>query len=119
MHAEAAPRVRPIAELNQLGPSEFADALRPLFEAAGPLAKALHAQRPFASYTDLIDRAESVCGRLTTVEQIEVVRAHPRLGQTADAVRQTSTLSYREQGYANEAALPPEEVQRVYAALAE
>ena len=119
MNPEAAPRLRPIAELNQLAPSEFAEALRPLFEAAGPLAEALHAERPFASYADLLDRAESVAGRLTTAAQIEVVSAHPRIGESADAVRQTSALSYREQGYANEAALPPDEVQRVYAALAD
>jgi OHCU decarboxylase len=118
LNAEPAPRLRSIAELNQLAPSEFAEALRPLFEAAGPLADALLAARPFRSYTDLLDRAESVAGRLGHTEQIEVVSAHPRIGESADTVTQTSTLSYREQGYATEAALPSDEVQRIYAALA-
>jgi OHCU decarboxylase len=119
MNPGSVPRLRPIAELNQLAPGEFADALRPLFEAAGPLASALHAERPFASYAALIERAESVAGRLTTAEQVEVVSAHPRIGEPADAVSAQSALSYREQGYANEAVLPPDEVQRVYAALAD
>jgi OHCU decarboxylase len=116
---EPAPRLRPIAELNQLAPGEFADALRPLFEAAGPLANALHAKRPFASYAELLECAESVAGRLTTAEQVEVVSAHPRIGESPDAVRVHSALSYREQGYANEAALPSDALERVYAALAE
>jgi OHCU decarboxylase len=119
MNAETGPRLRPIPELNQLAPTEFAAALRPLFEAAGPLAEALHAERPFASYAELLDRAEVVVGRLTTAAQIGVVSAHPRIGESADAVRHTSALSYREQGYDGEADLPPDEVQRVYQALAE
>jgi OHCU decarboxylase len=119
MNAETGPRLRPIAELNQLAPTEFAAALGPLFEAAGPLAEALQAERPFASYADLLERAETAAGRLTTAAQIEVVSAHPRIGESADAVRQQSALSYREQGYDDEATLPPSEVQRVYATLAE
>jgi OHCU decarboxylase len=119
MRAETTPPLRPIAILNELGQGEFADALRPLFEAAGPLAAVLHASRPFASYRDLLDRAESLARALNTAAQIEVVNAHPRIGESADTVRQTSALSYREQGYANEAALPLNEVQRVYAALAD
>ena len=119
MNDDTGPRLRPIAELNQLAPREFADALRPLFEAAGPLAAALHAQRPFASYLDLLVRAEFLAGRLTTEAQIEVVSAHPRIGESADAVRQRSVLSYREQGYDADAALPPDELQSVYETLAD
>jgi OHCU decarboxylase len=116
---DTGPRLRPIAELNQLAPSEFADALRPLFEAAGPLAARLYAERPFASYVDLLVRAEFLSRRLPTAAQIEVVSAHPRIGESADAVRQRSAFSYREQGYDAEAALPADEVQSVYEALAD
>jgi OHCU decarboxylase len=112
-------RLRPIAELNLLGLDEFATAVRPLFEAAGPLAEALHADRPFSSYANLLDRAESIADRLSPAEQIEVVSGHPRIGESAATVSQTSALSYREQGYDREAALPPDEVQRVYRDLAE
>jgi OHCU decarboxylase len=113
-----APRLRPIAELNQLALSAFAEALRPLFEAAGPLARTLHAERPFASYANLIDRAESIAARLSTADQIELISAHPRIGASAQAVRATSALSYREQGFDHETSVPPQELQGVYEELA-
>src|SRR5207249_2007084 len=97
----------------------FAQALRPLFEAAGPLAEELYAQRPFVSYSDLLDRGELAVARLSASAQIEVLNAHPRIGEAADAVRRQSALSYREQGYEQEAALPPDEVQAIYEQLAD
>jgi len=111
-------KLPPMAELNQLALSSFAEALRPLFEAAGPLARVLQGERPFGSYAELLDRAESAASRLTPADQIEVMSGHPRIGESADAVRQTSALSYREQGYDREASAPPEELQRVYGELA-
>jgi OHCU decarboxylase len=111
--------LRPLAELNELDASAFSDALQPLFEAAGPLGPALYPERPFASYEDLLDRAEAAAARLTTQAQIELVGAHPRIGEAAETVKQTSALSYREQGYDQEAARAPEDARRVYEALAE
>jgi OHCU decarboxylase len=116
--AHRAPALTPIAELNQVALGAFTDTLRPLFEAAGPLATALYAERPFASYADLLDRAESVATRLTSAEQVEAINGHPRIGENAAAVQQTSGLSYREQGYDREAAVPGEELRQVYAELA-
>jgi OHCU decarboxylase len=112
-------RLRPIALLNQLPPGEFAAAVRPLFEAAGPLEAALYAQRPYASYADLIERAESIAAQMPLEQQIEVVNAHPRIGADATVVRSQSRLSYREQGYDREVGLPADEVQRVYDTLAD
>src|ERR1700687_1035518 len=112
-------RLRPIAALNQLSPHEFAVAVRPLFEAAGPLEEALYSGRPYTSYAALIDRAESIAAQLPIAQQIEVINAHPRIGENATVVRGQSRLSYREQGYDREVGLPVQEVQRVYAALAE
>jgi 2-oxo-4-hydroxy-4-carboxy--5-ureidoimidazoline (OHCU) decarboxylase len=109
-------RVRPVAELNALREPDFGVALRPLFEAADPLARALYAQRPFASYDDLLGRAERIAQRLPPAEQIQVLNAHPRIGERPEAV---SALSYREQGYDSEARLPSGELRRVYADLAE
>jgi OHCU decarboxylase len=119
MTDETQPRLTSIAILNQLPPDEFAAALRPLFEAAGPLARALYAGRPYTSYDDLLERAESMATGLATEEQIEVVNSHPRIGENASVVRRQSSLAYREQGYDHEASLPAEDVQRTYAALAE
>jgi 2-oxo-4-hydroxy-4-carboxy-5-ureidoimidazoline decarboxylase len=91
--------LQPIAELNGLSASEFAEALKPLFEAAAPLAAALYAERPFASYADLIARAEILASGLPLAEQIEVINAHPRIGEPADRL---SDLSRREQSYHQE-----------------
>jgi len=92
----------PIGELNGLPQAEFVVALRPLFEAADPLAEALHAERPYTSYMALLDRAEALMAKLTRQQQIEVVNAHPRIGASPIEV---SEASYREQGYAAEAGL--------------
>ncbi len=114
-----APHLPPIGTLNALSSAEFAAALRPLFEAAGPLAEALYASRPYASYADAIQRAEIIADRMPIDQQIEMVNAHPRIGASASTVRAQSALSYREQGYDREARQPAAEVERVYLALAE
>ena len=105
-----------IGELNGLPPEAFAEALRPLFEAAGPLARALYAARPFASYEDLLARAEQIAQQLPPAEQVAVLNAHPRIGERPEAV---SALSYREQGYDREPGLPPDQLRQVYADLAD
>jgi len=115
--AAPAPRLLPIEALNRLPLDQFANALRPLFEAAGPLGEHLSAARPYPSYEALLARAEALVDALTPDEQIVVVNAHPRIGESAAVVRETSALSYREQGYEAEAAMAPDEVARVYADL--
>lgn len=112
------PRLVPIGELNHLAMDGFTEALRPLFEAAGPLGERLAAGRPYASYAALLDRADALVDELSPAEQVAVVNAHPRIGESAAVVRQTSALSYREQGYDAEAGLSPEELERVYTELA-
>ncbi|HEV7665210.1 MAG TPA: 2-oxo-4-hydroxy-4-carboxy-5-ureidoimidazoline decarboxylase [Chloroflexota bacterium] len=97
--------------MNGLGRDAFAEALAPLFEAAGPLADALYAARPFDSYSGLIARAEAVAAALLPAQQVEVVNAHPRIGANAQDV---SALSYREQGYAAESG---QDLTTVYVAL--
>jgi OHCU decarboxylase len=116
--AAPTPRLLPIEELNRLPIDGFVEALRPLFEAAGPLGERLAAERPYASYEALLAHADALVDALSPEEQVVVVNAHPRIGESAAVVRQTSALSYREQGYDAEAGLAPEEVERVYADLA-
>jgi len=114
MSAPPPPQLPPIEALNQLPAAAFASALRPLFEAATPLASALAAARPFASYAQLIERAERLAGQLPTSEQVELLNAHPRIGERPEVVRARSQLSFREQGYDTE---DPAQVQHVYAEL--
>jgi len=113
------PRLIPIDELNRLPAEAFAAALKPLFETAPPLAQGLAAARPFGSYGELIARAEALIAQMDEPRQIAVVNAHPRIGERAEAVRERSALSYREQGYAAEAGLDAEQVAQVYRELAE
>lgn len=84
----------PIGDLNRATADEFAAALRVLFEAAPPLSRALYAERPFASYTALIDRAEGLAAGAPEDDQIAIVNAHPRIGAPPSAL---SALSRREQ----------------------
>ena len=118
MSAAPTPRLLPIGELNRLPLGGFTEALRPLFEAAGPLGERLAAGQPYGSYATLLDRAVALVDELSPAEQVVVVNAHPRIGESAAVVRQTSALSYREQGYEAEAGFAPEELDRVYADLA-
>jgi 2-oxo-4-hydroxy-4-carboxy--5-ureidoimidazoline (OHCU) decarboxylase len=109
------PQLLSIHVLNALKPDDFGHALRPLFEAAAPLVKALYPERPFASYAALIDRAESLAiHTLPAAEQMRVVNAHPRIGETPARL---STLSLREQGDDRAAGLPPEDVEQLNARL--
>lgn len=105
------PRLLPIVEVNGLSPELFCSALTPLFESSPPLATALYAERPFADWTTLIDRAEALAATLTEAQQVAVVNAHPRVGANAADL---SVLSYREQAHASEAG---EHLDSVYAEL--
>jgi len=97
-----------IQTLNALPPEEFAEALRPLFEAAPPLAAALYAVRPFTSYPALIDTAQTLAGSMPLDDQVRVLSAHPRVGADPATL---SAASLREQGEAEPA--------QVYADLAQ
>jgi OHCU decarboxylase len=108
--------VQSISTLNDLPADQFAEALRPLFEAAPPLAEALYAARPFAFYPALIDAAELLALSMASVEQVAVLSAHPRIGADPATV---STASYREQGYATEGGMDAARLARIYSDLAD
>jgi OHCU decarboxylase len=107
--------VQPIEALNAATPGAFADGIRPLFEAAPVLARALYTRRPFASYSDLVDAAESLATAMSDADKVAVLSAHPRIGANPTTV---SAASFQEQGYSADATLAAAEVQRVYAELA-
>lgn len=105
-----------IDTLNAADPERFAEAIRPLFEAAPPLARALYAKRPFSAYADLVEVAESLALSMSDADQVAILSAHPRIGADPATV---SSASFREQGYSNESGMDPAAVQRVYAELAD
>jgi OHCU decarboxylase len=113
------PRLLPVDELNRLSREEFVQAVKPLFEAAAPLADALLAGRPYRSYEELLERTATALAMLPEDRKVEVLNAHPRIGDNVESVGRASALSYREQGYDRESALDPDELARVYRELAE
>ncbi|TPX46519.1 2-oxo-4-hydroxy-4-carboxy-5-ureidoimidazoline decarboxylase [Synchytrium endobioticum] len=88
-----------ITKLNTLARDAFLEIINILFETAPPLANALYAARPYASYEALIDQAEASIGGLSRDERIQVINAHPRIGASKATL---SALSYAEQGYASQ-----------------
>ena len=82
---------------------------RRLFENAGPLLERLQAEEPFSDGTALLARAREILNELSEAEQIEVINAHPRIGERADKV---SALSFKEQGYDRDTT-PPEALLRL------
>ncbi len=90
----------PIDELDALDADAFVRALAPLFEGAAAFAASLALDRPFGSYRALLDRARVVALVMPESEQIALLDAHPRIGASPATV---SALSYREQGYDQEA----------------
>jgi 2-oxo-4-hydroxy-4-carboxy--5-ureidoimidazoline (OHCU) decarboxylase len=107
----------PIERLNALQLDQFGAALRPLFEAAAPLASALYGERPFESYASLIERAESLAlHALPRAKQIEVLNAHPAIGERPALL---SALSFREQGYDRQSGSSAEDVEELSNRLAE
>ncbi len=105
----------PLDEVNSLPFVEFAAALTPLFETAPPLAEALYAERPFRSYDELVDTAESLAVAMADADRVAVLSAHPRIGANPATLSQAS---FREQGYSSNAAMDSAEM-RINAELAD
>ena len=80
-----------------------------LFENAGPLLDRLGAEEPFPSGAALLARAREIVKELSEAEQIAVINAHPRIGESPDKV---SVPSFTEQGYDRDAT-PPEVLRRL------
>jgi 2-oxo-4-hydroxy-4-carboxy--5-ureidoimidazoline (OHCU) decarboxylase len=110
------PPLPPLEQLNQLSPTAFAAALKPLFETAEPLGTALAIRRPFSSYGMLIDTAEAIAAGCSEAERIAILNAHPRIGEYAARV---SALSYVEQSYDTETTQDADELAEVYRQLAQ
>ena len=74
------------------------------FERAGPLLARLQNDGPFRSAEQLLERAEAVLAGMPEAEQIAVIDAHPRIGESPGKV---SVDSFHEQGYDRDTT-PPE-----------
>ena len=77
------------------------------FENAGPLVERLRKEGPFRSDGQLLARAREILNALPEAQQIEVINAHPRIGERPDKVKAQSAVAFREQGYDRDTT-PPE-----------
>ena len=77
------------------------------FENAGPLVERLRKEGPFRSDGQLLARAREILDALPEAQQIEVINAHPRIGERPDKVKAQSAVAFREQGYDRDTT-PPE-----------
>ncbi|KAJ2005414.1 hypothetical protein GGI04_002253 [Coemansia thaxteri] len=84
-----------ISETNHLPLSGFTKVISLLFEPTALLTQRIYDSRPFESYDDLLDCANKHIQDLSPLEQLEVVNAHPRIGENANNL---SALSRAEQG---------------------
>jgi 2-oxo-4-hydroxy-4-carboxy-5-ureidoimidazoline decarboxylase len=92
-----------VAALDAGSAAAFTARMAPLFEGApGFLWRLAAAGRPFGSAARLFERARELAHAMPEVLQVELVDAHPRLGAPPATV---SALSFREQGYDQEAAV--------------
>ena len=74
------------------------------FERAGPLLARLQNDGPFRSDEQMLERAQALLSEMTEPEQLAVIDAHPRIGESPDKV---SADSFTEQGYDRDTT-PPE-----------
>ncbi|KAJ1939143.1 hypothetical protein FBU59_004221 [Linderina macrospora] len=89
------PTIPTIAETNKLPLDKFTSVISLLFEPTAVLTQRIYDQRPFTSYDQLLDTAGSEIKKLSPEELLEVVNAHPRIGEKATNL---SALSKIEQG---------------------
>ncbi|KAJ3195311.1 hypothetical protein HK101_000501 [Irineochytrium annulatum] len=86
-----------IESANKADPPQFCEYVNVLFETAPPLATALLARRPFASWDCLIDAGDEIIASMSDRDKIVVINAHPRIGAPK---AELSAHSLKEQGYA-------------------
>ncbi|PRP88485.1 hypothetical protein PROFUN_03202 [Planoprotostelium fungivorum] len=103
----------PIDVLNSSSPSEFLHAVNILFETAPPLSKSLLSSRPFSSYKDIICKAEETIKTLDDKDRLEVINAHPRIGEAG----KLSTMSQSEQHGEKEKSMTRDRLDAVDAEL--
>ncbi len=85
-----------IDDLNELSADAFADEVAPLFEGARGFLDRFAAVRPFESDHAFLAAAREVARTMPETDQVELLNAHPPLGDDPAAV---SRASFEEQGY--------------------
>ena len=97
--ADGRPPIRlvPADRLATLGDEELVAALRPLWEDAVPLARAVRGVA-VASWSEHLVQAEAAIAAMDDATKVELLRSHPPIGAPAAALDLRSPTSLAEQG---------------------
>ena len=86
-----------LADLNRMGPADFAAAIGDAFELAPWVAEAAHAKRPFATVADLHAAMMGAVRAAPRETQLAFLRQHPDLAGKAARAGAVTEDSKREQ----------------------
>jgi 2-oxo-4-hydroxy-4-carboxy-5-ureidoimidazoline decarboxylase len=103
-----------LADLNRLGPADFAAAIGDAFELAPWVAEAAHARRPFATVTDLHAAMMGAVRAAPRETQLGFLRHHPDLAGKAARAGAITEDSKREQASVGLDTLSEEEFARFH-----
>ena len=103
-----------LADLNRLGPADFAAAIGDVFELAPWVAQEAHAKRPFATVTYLHAAMMGAVRAKPREAQVAFLGQHPDLAGKAARSGAITDDSRREQASAGLDALPEEEFERFH-----
>lgn len=103
-----------LADLNRLGPADFAAAIGDVFELAPWVAEAAHGRRPFATVTDLHAAMMGALRAKPREVQLDFLRQHPDLAGKAARAGAVTDDSRREQASVGLDTLSEEEYARFH-----
>jgi 2-oxo-4-hydroxy-4-carboxy-5-ureidoimidazoline decarboxylase len=103
-----------LADLNRLGPADFAAAIGDAFELAPWVAEAAHAKRPFATVTDLHAAMMGAVRAAPRATQLGFLQQHPDLAGKAARAGEITEDSKREQASVGLDTLSEEEFTRFH-----
>ena len=103
-----------LADLNRLGPADFAAAIGDAFELAPWVAEAAHAKRPFATVTDLHAAMMGAVRAAPRETQLAFLRQHPDLAGKAARAGTITEDSRHEQASVGLDTLSEEEFARFH-----
>lgn len=95
--------------LNQLDETAFVQALDGVYEHSPWIARAAHAQKPFATLTHLLHAMATVVRKAPQAQQLALIRAHPELAGKAAVAGTLTAESTDEQSRAGLTHCTPEQ----------
>ncbi|MEL6491172.1 MAG: 2-oxo-4-hydroxy-4-carboxy-5-ureidoimidazoline decarboxylase [Cyanobacteria bacterium J06621_3] len=98
-----------IDEINQMGQADFVALFGAAFEETPEVAAKAWCDRPFQNVSDLHQKMVDVVKKMTTFEQIQLIQAHPELGNRG----KMAEASVQEQAGAGLSQLNADDYERI------